>query len=99
MLDEPLAGLDVSASLLVKELLRGLAERGRAVFYCSHVMDVVERVCTRIAVIDRGRVVAEGSFEQLRSTLAGGTLEGIFAAITGPGDEPERARRLLDALS
>src|SRR5204863_8963311 len=60
-LDEPLTGLDANAALVVKELIRGLAAQGRTIFFCSHVLEVVERVCTRIVIIDRGRAIADGS--------------------------------------
>ena len=53
-LDEPLTGLDANAALVVKELIRGLAAQGRTIFFCSHVLEVVERVCTRIVIIDQG---------------------------------------------
>ena len=60
-LDEPLTGLDANAALVVKELIRGLAAQGRTIFFCSHVLEVVERVCTRIVIIDQGRVIADGT--------------------------------------
>ena len=60
-LDEPLTGLDASAALVVKELIRTLAAQGRTIFFCSHVLEVVERVCTRIVIINDGRRVADGT--------------------------------------
>jgi ABC-type multidrug transport system ATPase subunit len=61
LLDEPLTGLDANAALVVKELIRSLAAQGRTIFFCSHVLEVVERVCSRIVIIDEGRVVADGT--------------------------------------
>ena len=59
-LDEPLNGIDANAALVVKELLRELAAKGRTILFCSHILEVVERVCTRIVIIDQGRKVARG---------------------------------------
>ncbi len=97
-LDEPLSGLDVNATILIKELLRALADSGRTIFYCSHVMDVVERVCDRIAILHEGRIAALGSFEELRSASTQASLERIFAQLTSSGGEAERVQRVLKAL-
>jgi ABC-2 type transport system ATP-binding protein len=97
-LDEPLSGLDVNATILVKELIRALAGAGNTVFYCSHVMDVVERVCDRIAILDGGKLVAQGSFEELQAARGGGSLEQIFARLTSAGGQEERAGKLIAAL-
>ena len=95
VLDEPLSGLDVGATMLVKELLAALAARGVTVFYCSHMMDVVERVCDRIAVLDGGLIVADGSFDELSAAAEGGSLERVFAELTGAGDARERVEQWL----
>jgi ABC-2 type transport system ATP-binding protein len=97
-LDEPLSGLDVHSTILVKELIRALARSGKTVFYCSHVMDVVERVCDRIAILDGGRIAALGTFEELQAQRGGGSLEQIFARLTSAGDQVEQAQRLLEVL-
>ena len=81
-LDEPLSGLDVDAARLVKELIRALADRGRTIFYCSHNMDVVERVCDRIAIIQNGSIVADGTYDELSEAGERGTLENVFALLT-----------------
>ena len=98
-LDEPLTGLDVNASILIKELIKKLADRGRTIFYCSHVLDVVERVCDRIAIVDEGKLAAEGTFAELVDQRGIGSLEGILASLTAGGGEEEKARRILAALS
>ena len=97
-LDEPLSGLDVNATILVKELIRALADAGKTVFYCSHVMDVVERACDRIAILDGGKLVAQGSFEELQAARGGGSLEQIFARLTSAGGQAEAARRLVTSM-
>jgi ABC-2 type transport system ATP-binding protein len=81
-LDEPLSGLDANAVILVKELLIRLAAEGKTVFYCSHLMDIVEKISHRIILINNGNVVADGSFEALKTESAG-TLEKLFAQLTG----------------
>jgi ABC-2 type transport system ATP-binding protein len=86
-LDEPLDGLDANAAMLVKELLKQLAAQGRTVLFCSHILEVVERVCTRIIVIDRGVKVAEGTASDLLDQTGAPTLERAFSRLTG-GAEP-----------
>ncbi len=96
VLDEPLSGLDAPTAAVVKAVLRGWADRGGAVLYTSHLLDVVERVCDRMAILDRGALVAIGSLEELRSLArVEGTLEQVFAAVTRAGDPAEKARGVL----
>ena len=80
VLDEPLSGLDVESVARVKELLRELAAKGATVFYSSHLVDVVEKVCTRIAVLDRGRLRAVGTPREVAIGAGSDTLE---AAVRG----------------
>jgi len=98
LLDEPLSGLDVHSQLVVKEVLRRLAATGRAVLFSSHAMDVVERLCDRIAILKDGRVAALGSFEELTGKLQGGSLEGIFAGVTGDEDHEECAAQVIASI-
>lgn len=85
-LDEPLSGLDANAVILVKEILTQLRNSGKTIFYSSHIMDVVEKISDRIIIIDRGDVIADGSFESLKQQAHKGSLENIFTSLTG-GDE------------
>lgn len=85
VLDEPLSGLDANAVIIVKEILSLLKGEGKTIFYCSHMMDVVEKVSDRIVLINEGSIVADGTFEQLKQTEAD-TLEKIFANLTGKQD-------------
>lgn len=96
VMDEPLSGLDAPTTGVVKEVLRAWADRGGAVLYTSHLLDVVERVCDRVAVLDQGRLTAEGTLEELR-TAAGddGTLEQVFRALTRAEDPGVLAARVL----
>ena len=80
-LDEPLNGIDPISGRVVTDLLRRLAQKGVTLFFTSHVLDVVERLCDEVAIIDRGRIVAQGSLEQIRAQREVGqdaTLEDVF---------------------
>jgi ABC-2 type transport system ATP-binding protein len=98
ILDEPLSGLDANAVIMVKELIALLAKEGKTIFYCSHMMDVVEKVSDRILLIANGEIIADGSFEELK---AGGdqTLERIFAKLTGKEESNKEANDVLNALN
>ena len=97
-LDEPLTGLDASAALVVKELIRGLAAQGRTIFFCSHVLEVVERVCTRIVIINQGKTIADGTARDIAASSGAATLEEAFVALTGTRDAAQVTHDLLDAL-
>lgn len=97
-LDEPLTGLDANAALMVKELIRGLAAQGRTIFFCSHVLEVVERICSRIIIIDHGRVVADGTGLNICATTGTTSLEAAFIALTGRRDAGQVTDDLLRAL-
>ena len=82
-LDEPLSGLDANSVMIIKELLGLLASEGKTVFYSSHIMDVVEKISNRIILLHGGKIVADGSFEDLQNTSKEGSLEEIFNQLTG----------------
>jgi len=102
-LDEPFEGVDAIASGTLKAMLQGMIARGATIFLTSHVLEIVERLCTHIAIIDRGRLIANGSLEELRAGVQARstdspssqtlTLEQIFLSIVGnePGaQQPEQ---------
>jgi ABC-2 type transport system ATP-binding protein len=89
ILDEPDSGLDVSTTLVLRQLMIALARRGKAVLYSSHVLDLVEKACSRIIVIHHGRVVADESVTALRHTADSGSLEDVFSQLV-QRDDPER---------
>ena len=98
ILDEPLDGLDASTALVIKEVLRKLAAQGRAILFSSHILDVVERVCTRILIINRGKVVIEGTAESIRTAAGTATLEEAFSRLTGVRDAAAVSADLISAL-
>jgi len=81
LLDEPFSGLDVNSALVLRDLIRQLAARGKVVLFSSHEMETVERVCQRIVILHKGRVVANDSIEQLRALMSLPTLEEIFSQL------------------
>lgn len=97
VLDEPLSGLDAPSAAMLKAVLRGWAERGGAVLYTSHLLDVVERVCHRVAILARGELVAAGTLEELRATAGAGdaTLEQVFSTLAHGEDPGASALALL----
>jgi ABC-2 type transport system ATP-binding protein len=99
VLDEPLSGLDAETTQLVKALLQELTRRGRAILYCSHLLDIVEKIADEIVILNDGAKVAEGSLDELQAMdeVAGHpSLESIFRRLTSAADPLERAQQLLD---
>jgi ABC-2 type transport system ATP-binding protein len=82
----------------LKELIRGFATRGTAVLYCSHVLDVVEKVCDRALILAKGRMQAVGTLAELRTHARGTTLEDVFRTVAAVEDPVARADRLLRVL-
>ena len=93
LMDEPLSGLDVNASVMVKELIEALARDGRTILYSSHVLDVVEKVCDRVLIIDKGSLIADGTLEDLKGSASESSLEDVFRSLThSPSVDPGVAR-------
>ena len=84
LLDEPLNGLDAKSSRVVKDLMALHVQRGGAVLFSTHIMEIAEHLCTRIGIIDHGKVIAEGTLDQLRSKTdgQGSSLEEVFLKLT-----------------
>jgi ABC-2 type transport system ATP-binding protein len=96
-LDEPLSGLDANAVILVKEILMQLKRSGKTIFYSSHIMDVVEKISDRIIIINKGKMIANGTFEELKAQ-AGGSLEKIFTELTGNNEHESAAGQFINIL-
>jgi ABC-2 type transport system ATP-binding protein len=86
ILDEPLDGLDANTAMVVKELLKRLAAQGKTIMFSSHILDVVERMCTRIVIINNGRFVTSGTSAEICAREASATLEEAFSKLTGTRD-------------
>ena len=102
VLDEPLSGLDVETTMVMKEVISSFAQRGGAVLYCSHMLDVVETIAHRVAVLDEGRLTASGTIEDLRTQAGAGSdqrLEVLFRTLTRTADPAARARSILGESS
>jgi ABC-2 type transport system ATP-binding protein len=96
LLDEPLNGLDVNTALVFRKLIASLVERGKAVLFTSHILEVIERLCTRTVVVDQGRVVAD---EPTRDLLKkSGSLEAVFRQLTRAKDAEEGTLAFLQSL-
>lgn len=98
ILDEPLSGLDANSVIIVKELISRLAKEGKTIFYCSHMMDVVEKVSDRIVLINQGSILADGSFKTLQEQMGAGSLERIFSQLTATDNLSNTASELMGAF-
>lgn len=83
ILDEPMVGLDAKSSFRLKEIMRALANEGRTVFFSTHVMEVAENLCDRIGIINRGKIIAVGTLDEIKAAAKDtGSLEKIFLELT-----------------
>lgn len=90
VLDEPTVGLDPKSARLIKDVLRQIADRGSVVFMSTHILEIAERMCDRIGIINNGQLIATGTMDELRSKGNGKTnLEDIFLSLTGGVEEAE----------
>jgi ABC-2 type transport system ATP-binding protein len=99
LFDEPLNGLDANATLAFKTLVTTLAREGTTILYCSHLLDIVERVCERVLVLSHGRIVADGSAAALLAQTGEATLEAAFTRLTATEGLAARAQMLARALT
>jgi len=99
-LDEPTVGLDASSAGKLKAWLRNMADKGTTVFMTTHVLEVAEKMCDRIGIIDRGRLIAEGTLSALRESFGSveSTLEELFLDITGDSSIEALAKSLQEGM-
>ena len=97
VLDEPLIGLDARSSKILKELIIFHAKKGGAVIFSTHIMEVAEKLCTRVGIINKGKLVGEGTVDELRKLVKGaeGSLEDIFLKVT---EQEAGMQELIKAL-
>lgn len=86
ILDEPLTGLDPQSAYQLKELMRAHCEKGNSVFFSTHVLDTAEKICDRIAIIVKGKIVMTGKIDEIRKASKDSSLEDIFLTLTGKVD-------------
>jgi ABC-2 type transport system ATP-binding protein len=96
--DEPLSGLDVLSSRLFKDLLLELTKAGKAVLYISHVLEVVEQICSRVVVIAKGKILADASPSKLTELMELANLESVFAQLVQQEDTRSVARDVVEAI-
>lgn len=97
VLDEPFSGLDVNAAHMLRGLLQVMAREGKMILFSSHVLEVVEKVCSRVVILYKGNVVLRESIENLRASLAP-DLEQVFAQVTHQEDAIPVAQSILAAI-
>jgi ABC-2 type transport system ATP-binding protein len=95
--DEPLSGLDVTSALIFKNLVQALGQQGRMVFYCSHVLEVVEKVCTDVLILRKGVVIAQDSVTNI-GQLLGQSLESTFLRLVDDVDTMSVARDIVTVM-
>jgi ABC-2 type transport system ATP-binding protein len=98
LLDEPLSGLDVHTAILIKDLIAALAKSGKTILYSSHVLDVVEKVCNRVLIIHKGRLIADDTPEALKAAAGEETLEDVFRKLTDTSDVAPGVARIVAGL-
>ncbi len=97
-LDEPLSGIDANSVMVFKEVLSELVRKGKTIFYSSHIMEVVEKISSRIILINNGMIVADGSFEELKDKSMEGSLEAIFNELTGFKEHRKIAEEIVSIV-
>ena len=98
VLDEPVSGLDVSTALVMRSVVRSLAEDGRIIFYSSHELETIEKISTRVIILRDGRVVADDSASRLRELMHSPSLEDVFSQLAVREDTSQVADALLEAV-
>jgi ABC-2 type transport system ATP-binding protein len=98
LLDEPFSGLDVGTALVLRSLIQELAARGKVVLFSSHELETVERVCSHIVILHRGKIVADDSIERLRTLMALPTLEEIFSQLAIDQNTAAISREIADLI-
>jgi ABC-2 type transport system ATP-binding protein len=96
--DEPLSGLDVTTALTLKNLIKALGEQGRTIFYCSHVLEVVEQVCTHLLILRKGEVIAHDETTAIRRNLENASLERTFMHLVEEVDTNQIARDVIAVM-
>jgi ABC-2 type transport system ATP-binding protein len=97
--DEPLSGLDVSSAIVFRKLVKSLGEQGKIIFYCSHVLEVVEKLCSHVLILSKGKRVAHGSVNEVREMTGLATLEDSFSHLVDERDAEKIAQNIVEVMS
>ena len=98
ILDEPFSGLDVNTALVLRSLIRALSAEGKMILYSSHVLEVVEKVCTSVLILRKGKAVAHDRVENLRDLLCQPSLEAVFTQLTQQEDPESVVSEIMTAM-
>ncbi len=97
-LDEPLNGLDASAIKTFKEIVKKLAQNGRTIFYSSHLLDVIEKICDKLIIINRGKIIASGTIEEILKIVNDTNLSDAFSRLTESEEQGERIQNFINRI-
>ncbi len=98
LLDEPFSGLDVGSALVLRDLIRDLAAKGKAVLLSSHELDTIERICSRVVILSKGRIAADDSIQQLRSLMSLPSLEQVFSELALEHNTQSTTRQIIELV-
>lgn len=98
ILDEPFSGLDVNAAIMLRALIRALAEEGRMILYSSHVLEVVEKICSSVLILRKGKAVAHDDIRRLRDLMSQPSLEAVFTQLTDQENPTRLVSGILEAI-
>ncbi len=98
ILDEPMSGLDVTSSLVLKHLIQELSARGKAIFFCSHVLEVVEKICSQLIILRKGQVIAYGPTSEVVQSIGQSNLEATFLQLVENSDVAQIAKDIVDVM-
>jgi len=98
LLDEPLSGLDVTSVLIFKDLVKKLAKAGKIILYNSHILEVVEKLCYRVIIIHKGKILADDSVKNLRILSKSPSLEDAFNNLVIKGDTEKTADEIFETI-
>jgi ABC-2 type transport system ATP-binding protein len=98
ILDEPLSGLDVTSALIFKNLVQTLSAKGKAVLFCSHVLEVVEKICSQLIILRKGQVIAYDSTQQVLQNIGQSSLEGTFLQLVEDRDVTQIAKDIVEVV-
>jgi ABC-2 type transport system ATP-binding protein len=96
--DEPLSGLDVTSAMIFRKLVKSLGDQGKIVFYCSHMLEVVEKLCSHLLILRLGKVVASGSVGAVREMTGMASLEDSFSHLVEERNAEEIAHNIVEVM-